>query len=79
MATATNLTLAIDDELLHEARRVALERKTSVNQLVREYLEELVAGSERRRRAWERIERRMRDSKLVIGPRTWTRDDLHER
>lgn len=75
----TNLTLAIDDELLHEARRLALERKTSVNQLVREYLEELVARPDRRRSAWQRIERRMREPKLVLGPRTWTRDDLHER
>lgn len=75
----TNLTLAIDEELLREARRLAIERNTSVNQLVRDYLAELVSQQDRRQRAWERIERRMRERKAVIGPRTWTRDDLHAR
>lgn len=38
-----NLTLVIADELLKEARILALRQDTSVNQLVREYLEGLVA------------------------------------
>ena len=33
-----SLTLTIDEDVLREARKVALDRKTSVNQLVREYL-----------------------------------------
>ncbi len=41
-----NLTLAIDDELLHQARLVALEQRTTVNALVRRYLEEIVAARE---------------------------------
>jgi hypothetical protein len=75
----TNLTLAIEEDLLREARRLAVERNTSVNQLVREYLAELVSQQDRRQQAWERIERRMRERTAVIGPRTWTRDDLHAR
>lgn len=75
----TNLTLAIDEDLLREARRLAGERNTSVNQLVRDYLAELVSQQDRRQRAWERIERRMRERPAEIGPRTWTRDDLHAR
>lgn len=34
-----NLTLTIDDEVLRRARLHAIERGTSVNALVREYLE----------------------------------------
>ena len=40
---STNLTLTLDQELLLEARKLALERGTSVNQLVRSYLASLVA------------------------------------
>lgn len=36
-----NLTLSIDDEVIQSARRKAEAMGTSVNQLVREYLEQL--------------------------------------
>ena len=38
----TNVTVAIDGRLLLAARKLALEQGTSVNQLVRDHLEELV-------------------------------------
>lgn len=75
----TNLTLAIDEELLRKARKLAVERDTSVNQLVRDYLGSLVSQQDRRRLARERLLGRMRERPVVVGPRTWTRDDLHER
>jgi hypothetical protein len=71
------LTLVIEDELMEATRRLALERGTTVNQLVREYLAELVEG--RRRAAAERLKRAMREDLVEISPRTWTRDDLHQR
>jgi predicted HicB family RNase H-like nuclease len=37
-----NLTLVVDEDLLLAARKVALDQRTSVNQLVREYLAALV-------------------------------------
>ncbi len=39
-----NLTLAIEDELLEKARQRADALGTSVNQMVRDYLEEFVGG-----------------------------------
>jgi len=36
------LTLKIDEDLFRAARRIARDRNTSVNQLVRDYLEETV-------------------------------------
>ena len=50
-----NVTLAIDDELVSRARDLAQRRGTTLNQLVRDYLEEL-AGSGARARAMERLE-----------------------
>jgi predicted HicB family RNase H-like nuclease len=38
-----NVTLSVDDEVIREARRRAEALGTSVNQLVREYLEHLAA------------------------------------
>jgi len=72
-----NLTLAIDDEVLKAARRIAAERDTTVNPLVREYLEQLV--SNRRRIARERLLELMNSGGVEIGPITWTREELHER
>jgi predicted HicB family RNase H-like nuclease len=43
-----NLTLVLDEDLLRAARKAALDRNTSVNQLVRTYLEQLVRETDRR-------------------------------
>lgn len=40
-----NVTLALNDDTLREARRRAEALGTSVNQLVRDYLEEFVGGT----------------------------------
>jgi Family of unknown function (DUF6364) len=42
---AMNLTLSLDERLLAEARKVAAAMGKSVNQLVREYLEQLATRS----------------------------------
>jgi hypothetical protein len=75
-----NLTLSIDAELLKRARIRALERDTSVNVLVREYLEGLVARGE----GLEPMDVFLALTESVHagsgpGGRTWTRDELYER
>jgi hypothetical protein len=74
-----NLTLTIDEDVLREARKVALDRKTSVNQLVREYLTELAGQAHRRNEAADSLAEIFRTLKVDVGPITWTRDELHER
>ena len=74
-----NLTLAIEDEVLETARRLALERGTTLNQLVRDHLADLVAREGRRRAAAERLKLAMREELTEVGPRTWTREDLYVR
>jgi hypothetical protein len=83
---AKNLTLTIDGNLLREARKIALDRNTSVNALVRHYLAELVEEKnkqtelERKRKASaEALKEFLRTSRVNLGPITWTRDELHER
>jgi hypothetical protein len=74
-----NLTLAIEDEVLEAARRLALEHGTTLNQLVRDHLADLVAREDRRGAAAERLKRAMREELVEVGPITWTREDLYGR
>jgi phosphopantothenate synthetase len=77
-----NITLAIDDSVVREVRKLAIERDTTLTQLVREYLEKLVADTaqtEEKQRAIERLEDSFRRFEFRVGKRTWTRADLHER
>jgi hypothetical protein len=76
----TNLTLTIDDELLKRARIRALEQDTSVNALVRGYLEGL-AGQAKEPDAITAILDLAKRSDAGSGRngRTWTRDELYER
>ncbi len=74
-----NLTLVLDEDLLRAARKAALDRNTSVNQLVRTYLEQLVRETDRRQAAMADVEDIFRTTRIRTGRINWTRDDLHER
>lgn len=75
-----NLTLTISDEVLKRARIKALERDTSVNALVRTYLEQL-AGTDPAEAALRRFAERARRSTGGSGAegRRWRREDLYDR
>ena len=74
-----NLTLTVDEELLRAARKVALDRNTSVNSLVRDFLASLVQEADQRQAALARLDEIFRTTRVEIGRRTWKRQDLHER
>lgn len=75
-----NLTISVDDVLLKRARIKALEDGTSVNALLREYLE-AYTGTQRTQRALIGFAELADQSEAGSGTagRTWTRDDLHDR
>ncbi len=74
-----NLTLTLDESLLRAARKVALDRSTSVNQLVREFLASLVRETDRQQAALKRLDEIFLTTRIQVGRRTWKREDLHER
>ncbi len=74
-----NVTIALDEVTIREARRIALERSTSLNAMIREFLEELTVRESRCGAARERIVKLSRESRAQVGERNWKRDDLHER
>ena len=73
-----NLTLAIDDSLLKQAREAALQQNTSVNALVRDFLERYVDAKSRRLEALARFEQ-IAASASSASDQPWSRDSLHER
>ena len=77
-----NLTLSLDDELVKKARRIAVERDTTLTGLVREYLEKLAvedSASGRKRREREALERSFEVFQFKAGKGTWKRSDLYAR
>ena len=70
-----NLTLVIEDELLKEARKLAIDQNTSVNQMVPEFLESKVNQSSRREEALERLLKARFEFKME----PFNRDEIYER
>jgi hypothetical protein len=74
-----NLTLVIDQDLLLAARKVALDRRTSVNAMVRDFLAGVTTQSKSRAKARARLEKFFEARPVRPGKITWTREDLYDR
>jgi uncharacterized membrane protein len=74
-----NVTLALDEELLHRARIVCQKKRTTLTRVIRDRLEDLVRQNEEYQSAMERIIARMKERPIKVGKKTWTRDELHAR
>jgi plasmid stability protein len=74
-----NLTITLDEESLKRARIRALEEGTSVNALLRDFLETYAGENRARLNAVSEILTLSRQSRSRRGGRTWSRDELHER
>ena len=75
-----NLTLSIDSDLLKKSRKIAIDKDTSVNALVREFLEGLVR---REIITTDDVIIQLKDlyekTSVQIDKIRWTREELHER
>jgi len=74
-----NITLSVDEDVLAKVRRIAAEKDTTVNAMVREYLTRIADFEDRAARAREELLRLAERSTAEVGPITWTRDEVHER
>jgi len=77
-----NVTLSLDDRLVREVRKIAVDRDTTLTGLVRDYLEKLAAenaASGRKRRERQALERSFVQLQVKVGKRTWKREDLYAR
>jgi hypothetical protein len=73
-----NVTLSIDDETLSRARELANRRGTSLNQMIRDYLEE-VSSDMSTEEILQELEILWEAGSGNSEGRRWTREELHER
>lgn len=77
-----NVTLTLDDKLVKEIRKIAVERDTTLAGMVRAYLQDVAAqqaNSEKVRQDQERFRETFDRLKFPMGKRTWKREDLYVR
>jgi len=76
----SNITISVEDEVLLKVKKLAVDQHTTLTALVRRILKQLAA---REATGMEDTIARLRESfdasNLVVGSRTWTREDLHVR
>lgn len=74
------LKITVDENTVEKARRRASEEGTSVDDLVRNYLEEYAGTRQERIEAMRRILESSRESTSGSGPggRAWKREDAYE-
>lgn len=73
-----NITLSIDERVAENAREAARKMGKSLNQVVRDHLEQL-AGSARRGDDWARFEAQSLASKGRLGRWRFDRDEANAR
>ncbi len=74
-----NLTLAIDEKLLRDARKYALDHQTSVNEIVRSHLASLVEDKDGRKAAAKRLEEFFNKPRKRLKHWKWNREELYDR
>jgi hypothetical protein len=74
-----NLTIAIEDDILKNARLKAVEDGTSVNAVLREFLREYTGNASARLESAKRLIALAHEHATEVGPITWKREDLYDR
>ena len=72
-----NVTLSVDDQVVAEARRIASVRGTSLNQIIRDFLNELTRSDDAQSVVAQLDALWAEEDCRSTGP--WTREELHER
>ncbi len=77
----TNLTLAVDSDILRSARKIAIDMDTSVSAMVRGFLADLVEAQKARRR--EKLEEEFFSYSdahpFHLNGEQWNREGLYDR
>jgi len=78
--TMPNITLSVDDAIIKKVRKIAVDQDTTLTAMVRDYLHSIARqGDGETQNRMMRLERSFEQCSRAMGPRTWTRDELHER
>ena len=75
-----NITLSIDDEIIRKVRKLAIDKNTTLTQMVRDFLSSIAErDATRKTHALEALEASFNEFSRDMGKRNWRREDLHER
>jgi metal-responsive CopG/Arc/MetJ family transcriptional regulator len=77
--TRQRVVLSIEQELLDEAHAVAVRQHTSVNEMVRQYLKQVVRQERQRLEAWRDVQRLLDKPPARLGEAMPSRGERHER
>ena len=69
----------MEEDTLAKAREVAAERSTSVNGLIREFLDDLVSAETKREQARRELVSLCQDTTAKSGEYSWNRDAIYDR
>jgi len=75
-----NITMTIDDNILKKARKLAVEKDTTLTAMIRTHLVQLATRKdEQTERVIAKLKASFDASPVVVGLKNWTREDLHAR
>jgi hypothetical protein len=75
-----NITLSVEDEIIKKVRKIAIDRNTTLTQMVRDFLSSVAERNvTRKKRSLEALEASFRKFSRDMGKRDWRREDLYER
>jgi len=72
-----NITLSANEEDIERARQVARNQKTTLNELFRNWLEQLGEGELREQAFYQQMNRL--EGRIRVGRRKFTREEMNER
>ena len=76
----SNITLSVDEEIIKKVRKIAIDKNTTLTQMVREFLKTVADRDEKRKiQALKELEASLLEMSRDMGTRTWNREDLYER
>lgn len=76
----SNITMTVNDDLIKKARKVAVEKNTTLTAMIREFLEVVALREESRKRsAAAHIRASFKKLTRDMGGRKWRREDLYAR
>ncbi|MGB5159247.1 DUF6364 family protein [Desulfobacterium sp. N47] len=75
-----NITLSVEEEVIRKVRKIAIDKNTTLTQMVREFLESVAErDAAQKKRALKDIEASFRELSRDMGQKDWVREDLYER
>lgn len=75
-----NITLSVEEEVIRKVRKIAIDKNTTLTQMVREFLASVAErNAAQKARALKELEASFLELSRDMGEKDWVREDLYER